>query len=211
MNAETADNNFPEKKEAENIQNYALVSVYDKEKLIPLARSIEKAGFKIISTGGTSRHLQKKGISFVPVEKISGSPELFNGRMKTISFKIESGILFDRNNTEHIRQAKKYKIPQIDLVVCNLYPFKEMAEKEMSIERSVEYIDVGGPTMIRAAAKNFKHVLVVPDVIYYDEVIERLEEGKIDDNFRRYMASQAFTKLSGYDYSVSYFLLTGHF
>ncbi|OGE31458.1 bifunctional phosphoribosylaminoimidazolecarboxamide formyltransferase/IMP cyclohydrolase [Candidatus Daviesbacteria bacterium RIFCSPHIGHO2_02_FULL_36_13] len=171
---------------------YALLSVYDKTGISDFAKTLVKNGFKIISTGGTFEELKKNGIDVTPIEEVTGNPrDSFDGRMKTISFQIESGILFDRKNKSHVNQAEKLNIPQIDVVVCNLYPFEE--------KPGVETIDVGGPTMIRSAAKNHESVLVVVDPEDYKKIGKLMEDGKLDGTLRKELAGKAFYHLSLYD------------
>ncbi|MBI2028722.1 MAG: bifunctional phosphoribosylaminoimidazolecarboxamide formyltransferase/IMP cyclohydrolase [Candidatus Levybacteria bacterium] len=200
---------------------YALLSVFDKTGIIELAKKLLDLGYKIISTGGTAKELIKKNIKVIPVQEITGNPESFDGRMKTISFEIESGILFDRTNKSHVKEAKDLNIKPIDIVVCNLYPFeKTIANPKVSVETAVENIDVGGPTMIRAAAKNFKNVLVVVDPKDYQRVIsfchsesrhrrtKNLERSfaNAQDDIRRELAAKAFAHLSLYDSQIAKFL-----
>lgn len=172
------------------MKKYALISVYDKNGLEKLAKTLQKLGLTIIATGGTAKFLQEYGIFYTPIEKITGNPESFDGRMKTISFVIESGIIFDRLNKEHVRQAQKLKIPNIDVVVCNFYPFWE--------KQTVEMIDVGGPTMVAAAAKNFAHVTVLVNPSDYG-----LLEKKVTLETRKVLASKAFAYLSDYNIGIS--------
>lgn len=177
------------------MKKYALLSVYDKSEISNFAKGLSKLGYEIISTGGTYQKLIDDGIKVTPIEEITGNPrDSFDGRMKTISFQIESGILFDRKNKSHIEQAEKLNIPQIDIVVCNLYPFEQ--------KPSIETIDVGGPTMIRAAAKNHENVLVVISPEDYTRVIDALENSKVTDSLRKELASKAFYHLSFYDSQI---------
>lgn len=174
---------------------FALLSVYDKTGITDFAKVLTGLGYKIISTGGTYELLQKEGIEVTPIDEITGNPrDSFDGRMKTISFQIESGILFDRKNKDHVTQANNLKVPQIDIVVCNLYPFEE--------KPSIETIDVGGPTMIRSAAKNYQNALVVVDAKDYEGVASRMEKGDIDEPFRKELAAKAFYHLSFYDSQI---------
>ncbi|TSC88314.1 MAG: phosphoribosylaminoimidazolecarboxamide formyltransferase [Microgenomates group bacterium Gr01-1014_7] len=169
------------------MSKYALLSVYDKTGILNLAKVLTKLGFKIISTGGTLEEI-KKNVNVIPIEEITGNPgDCFEGRMKTISFQVESGILFDRKNPKHIKEAEELKIPQIDIVVCNLYPFEQ--------KPGIETIDVGGPTMIRAAAKNYQNVVVLVDPKDY----EKAQEAINDQNLRKELAAKAFYHLSYYD------------
>ena len=173
------------------MKRYALLSVYDKTGIADFARVLTKVGYTIISTGGTRKVLEEAGIKVIPIDEITGNPrDSFDGRMKTISFQIESGILFDRKNPSHVKQAKDLKIPQIDIVVCNLYPFEERP--------GIETIDVGGPTMIRAAAKNYQNVLVFVDPKDYEKILEF-------DKLRQQLAAKAFYHLSFYDSQIGDF------
>ena len=182
---------------------YALISVFNKNGVVTLARELKKLGYEIISTGGTAKTLQENKIKVIPIEKITGNPELFDGRMKTISFQIESGILFNRKNKKHIEEAKKFAIKPIDIVVCNLYPFEE--------KNSIENIDVGGPTMVRAAAKNFESVLIITDPNDYQLIINQLKNSLITYDFRKKLAAKAFAHLSYYDSQVAKYLETDLF
>ncbi|MDO8576845.1 MAG: bifunctional phosphoribosylaminoimidazolecarboxamide formyltransferase/IMP cyclohydrolase [Candidatus Daviesbacteria bacterium] len=179
-------------------QKFALLSVYDKTGIVDFAKVLEKNGYTIIATGGTLKVLEDQGIKVVPIEEVTGNPrDSFDGRMKTISFQIESGILFDRKDQKHISEAEKLKVPQIDMVVCNLYPFEERP--------GIETIDVGGPTMIRAAAKNNPNVLVVISPDDYGLVSDALEKNKITEKIRKALASRAFYHLSFYDSQIGKF------
>jgi phosphoribosylaminoimidazolecarboxamide formyltransferase/IMP cyclohydrolase len=186
------------------VKKYALLSVSDKTDIIPFAKEIIKAGYEIISTGGTAKELQKADVPIVPIQEITGNPESFDGRMKTISFQIESALLYDRNNPKHLKEAEELKIPQIDLVVCNLYPFeKTIADKKVNYKKAIENIDVGGPTMIRAAAKN--GLIVVIDPSDYEAVANELKK-KIDSKLINYLQAKAFAHLSFYDSQIAWYL-----
>ncbi len=177
---------------------YALLSVYDKSGISDFAKVLVKSGYQIISTGGTYEALKKDGIEVTPIDEITGNPrDSFDGRIKTISFQIESGILYDRNNPEHVKQAEELNIPQIDMVVCNLYPFEQ--------KPGVETIDVGGSIMIRAAAKNYQNVTVVVDPADYEMVAKAIESNKADDQLRQQLAAKAFYHLSFYDSQIGNF------
>jgi phosphoribosylaminoimidazolecarboxamide formyltransferase/IMP cyclohydrolase len=179
-------------------QKYALLSVFDKTGIVEFASALQKQGYQIISTGGTAKELKNNSIPIVPISSITGEPESFDGRMKTISFQIESGILFDRSKPDHVIQAKKLGIKTIDIVVCNLYPFEK--------KNSIENIDVGGPTMIRAAAKNYKHVLVVIDPSDYTRIAEGLDNNSLTEENRRELAAKAFAHISLYDSLIARYL-----
>ncbi|MEK7188317.1 MAG: hypothetical protein AAB685_00510, partial [Patescibacteria group bacterium] len=143
----------------------------------------------------------------VPIEEVTGTPESFDGRMKTISFQIEGGILFDRSNLSHVEQAQALGVKPIDIVVANLYPFERtVANPDVALEDAVENIDVGGPTMVRAAAKNFKNVLVVVDPNDYERIGQALEKEAVDDKLRIELAAKAFDHLVSYDTQVARFL-----
>ncbi len=185
-------------------KKYALISVSDKTALVPFAKNILKAGYEIITTGGTAKILQEAKLKFTPIQEITGNPESFDGRMKTISFQIESALLYDRSNPKHIAEAKKLKIPQIDIVVCNLYPFeKTVADKKVKFKDAIENIDVGGPTMIRAAAKN--SLIVVVDPNDYDEVSKALSSPNFPDPIKRRLQSKAFDHLTFYDSQIAWY------
>ncbi len=183
---------------------YALVSVFDKKGITDFAKLLIKLGYKIISTGGTYKELADNGIDVTPIEEITGNPrDSFDGRMKTISFQIESGILFDRKNPKHVSEAEKLKVPQIDIVICNLYPFEE--------KPGIETIDVGGPTMIRAAGKNHENVLVIVDPEDYDKFRKVRDFGDIGEEERKAFAAKAFYHLSFYDSQIGNFFSSEKF
>lgn len=188
----------------EHTYKYALLSVFDKAGIAGFARTLDHLGYRIISTGGTAKALTDEGIDVVPVQDVTGNPESFDGRMKTISFQIESGILYDRTNPSHVKQAKDLGIKKIDLVVCNLYPFEQTVQSpNVKLDQAVENIDVGGPTMVRAAAKNFKNVLVVVDPQDYQIVGEALQRNSVSESLRQSLAAKAFDHLSFYDAQIA--------
>ncbi len=187
---------------ADKTDKYALLSVFDKTGIVELAKTLQSLGYKIISTGGTAKILTQNHISVTPIQEITGNPESFDGRMKTISFQIESGILFDRNNKKHVGEAKKLKIKPIDIVVCNLYPFEQTIVKQnVKLDEAIENIDVGGPTMIRAAAKNFKDVIVLTDPKDYEVLSAKLQGISLEE--RQKLAAKAFSHLSFYDSQIA--------
>lgn len=186
---------------------FALLSVFDKTHITKLAKALVASGYTIISTGGTAKTLEQENIPFTPIQAITGNPESFDGRMKTISFQIESGILFDRKNPKHVKEAKELKINPIDIVVCNLYPFEQTINKpKVTISEAIENIDVGGPTMVRSAAKNYQNVLVIVDPNDYDTIISVIKKGAADDTLRRELAAKAFSHLSFYDSQIANYL-----
>src|SRR3989338_9145782 len=187
-------------------KKYALISVFDKTGISDFAKTLVDLGFDIISTGGTEKALKENNIPVTSISQITGNPESFDGRMKTISFEIESGILYDRQNHSHIKQAKDLNIKPIDIVVCNLYPFEKTISKEnVKLDDAIENIDVGGPTMIRSAAKNFKNVLVIVNPNDYEKVSSLLHSNRLHDDFRKKLAAQAFAHLSLYDSQIAKF------
>ena len=190
----------------------AIVSVFDKTNIVEFVKSLTKFGIEILSTGGTGRLLTQNGIDFEKISDYTSSPEMFDGRVKTLHPKIEGGILYRRGYNKDYEDAIKYNIPPIDMVVCNLYQFKEaIAKPEVTLNDALEMIDIGGPTMIRAAAKNFHDVVVVPDAKHYDGIIEELEKfGGVSDKSRAKLAQEVFTIMADYnaaiaDYLQSYF------
>ena len=167
----------------------ALISVFDKTAIVEFAKVLIKKNFEIISTGGTAKILKENNIPIINIEKITGNPEAFDGRMKTISFPLESGILFDRSKKTHLDQVKKLKVKPIDLVVCNFYDFAK--------NPGIEMIDIGGPTMVRAAAKNFEHVTVITDPQDYFKL-----RFPISIKTRKELALKAFQKTALYDSQI---------
>jgi phosphoribosylaminoimidazolecarboxamide formyltransferase/IMP cyclohydrolase len=182
----------------------ALLSVSDKESIIPLAQFLKKRNVEIISTGGTKKVLNENGIATTSIEEITGSPEAFGGRMKSISFQIGSSLLYRRKNSDDIADAKKLNIQPIDLVVCNLYPFaKAVADRAVETEL-IENIDIGGPTMIRAGAKNYDGVTVLTSPSQYEGFMELYQkEDKISYEQRREFARAAFNHTAEYDAMIA--------
>jgi len=185
----------------------ALVSVSNKDGIVDFARGLESLGYELVSTGGTYRILQEAGIKVVKVAEVTGFPEILNGRVKTLHPKIHGGILAMRNEA-HLKELENNGIIPIDLVVVNLYPFREtISKKDVSLEEAVENIDIGGPTMIRAAAKNYRDVAVIVKPEYYDTVLQELKEsGEISGETRLKLALEAFSHTASYDAVIaSYF------
>lgn len=191
-------------KKPQKTRRYALLSVFDKTGIVELAKVLDQKGYLIVSTGGTAKVLKDAKISVVPIQEITGNPESFDGRMKTISFQAEGGILYDRKNAKHLRQAKALKIPRIDVVVCNLYPFEATVQKKgVTNSEIIANIDVGGPTMIRSAGKNHENVLVVTDPSDYGRVSEVIEKDTVTVKLRRELAAKAFGHLAFYDAQIA--------
>ena len=181
----------------------ALLSVSDKTNIQTLAEALIAIGCEIISTGGTRKQLEAAGIPTTEISTVTGNPEAFGGRMKTISFNIESALLFDRERDAE--EAKALNIEPIDLVVCNLYPFKKVLEQGADFETLIENIDIGGPTMLRAGAKNFKSVAVVVDPADYTELIKELNanKGALSYNFRQRLMTKTFNHTADYDEMIA--------
>ncbi len=182
----------------------ALVSVWDKRGLAPFAKGLASAGIEIISTGGTAAFLRENGIAVKEVTDVTGFPELFEGRVKTLHPKIHGAILYRRGRKGHEEQAERNGISPIDIVVVNLYPFEQVAGKEGTrFEEAIEMIDIGGPAMLRAAAKNHEHVAVVTDPADYGWVAREISEtGAIPEGKRRELALKAFARTSSYDAAI---------
>ncbi|MBP2033433.1 phosphoribosylaminoimidazolecarboxamide formyltransferase/IMP cyclohydrolase [Clostridium algifaecis] len=186
----------------------ALISVYNKDGLLELAQFLKDKGVEIISTGGTYKYLIENKIPATEISKVTGFPEMLDGRVKTLHPIIHAGILARRDVKEHMDTLKEKNITPIDMVVVNLYPFFDKVETDISFDEKVEFIDIGGPTMIRAAAKNFKDVIVLTDVNDYSGIIEDINKnGDVDFSVRRKLAGKVFNLMSAYDASISNFLL----
>jgi phosphoribosylaminoimidazolecarboxamide formyltransferase / IMP cyclohydrolase len=185
----------------------ALVSVSDKRGVAAFARKLSGMGFEIISTGGTARALEESRVPVVQVSDVTGAPEMLDGRVKTLHPKIHGGILADLENPDHVMQLVEHDIGPIDLVCINLYPFEETVAGDPSEKEAIEKIDVGGPAMLRAAAKNFRSVTVVSSPEFYNEVISEIEnEGQVSEPTRRRLALAAFRRTAEYDAAISAWL-----
>ena len=179
----------------------ALISVFDKTGIVDFAKSLDLLGWQIISTGGTSKKLKEEGIQVQDISDLTKFPECFDGRVKTLHPRVEGGILAIRDNESHQEQMSKLGIEPIDIVVCNLYPFKQTVLKTgVSHDEIIENIDIGGPTMIRAAAKNYKFVTVITDPEDYSKVIEELQEkGETSAATKEMLAAKVFIHTAHYD------------
>jgi phosphoribosylaminoimidazolecarboxamide formyltransferase / IMP cyclohydrolase len=186
----------------------ALISVSDKTGLAPFARSLAASGIEIISTGGTANALQDAGIPVRALEDYTGFPEMLDGRVKTLHPSIHGGLLFLRADPGHCETARAHGIAPIDLVVVNLYPFEQtVARPTASLEEAVEQIDIGGPALLRSAAKNHESVTVITDPADYLEATAQIQaSGSTTLEFRRALASKAFTRTAAYDQAISAFL-----
>ncbi len=186
----------------------ALISVSDKNGIVEFAKELEKSGVEIISTGGTSKLLLKNGIKVVGISEITDFPECLDGRVKTLHPAVHGGILAIRDNENHMEQLEQLNISTIDLVVINLYPFKETILKpDTTLEEAVENIDIGGPTMLRSAAKNHKDVTVICDTSDYDKVLQELKEiGDISYDTKYRLALKVFEHTASYDAMIAGYL-----
>ncbi|MEG0798088.1 MAG: IMP cyclohydrolase [Acidaminococcaceae bacterium] len=186
----------------------ALLSVSDKTGIVELAKFLNEIGVEIVSTGGTMKAIKDAGIPVTYVSEVTGFPEIMDGRVKTLNPKIHGGILAVRNNPEHMAALKAHAITPIDLVVVNLYPFKETIAKPNVMEaEAIENIDIGGPAMVRAAAKNFRDVLIVTNPARYSSLIAMLSQyGDADITTRKTLAKEAFNHTSEYDAAITAYL-----
>ena len=184
----------------------ALVSVYDKTGLVPLARALADAGVEIVSTGSTAATIAAAGLAVTPVEEVTGLPECLEGRVKTLHPAVHAGILADRRKPDHLDQLGTLGVAPIDLVVVNLYPFTDTVASGAPFDACVEQIDIGGPAMVRAAAKNHPAVAVVTSPERYDAVAAAMREGGFTLADRRRLAAEAFAHTAAYDAAVSTWL-----
>jgi phosphoribosylaminoimidazolecarboxamide formyltransferase/IMP cyclohydrolase len=187
----------------------ALLSVSDKTGLADFAKQLHEQGVELLSTGGTAKALREAGLPVMDVSEFTGAPELFEGRVKTLHPKVHGGLLHKRDDKEHLAQAKEHNIPPIDLVVVNLYPFEQtVARPDVTLADAIENIDIGGPSMLRSAAKNYASVTVVTDPADYVRVIEEMKEhaGNTTIGFREQLAVKVFLRTSQYDAAISNYL-----
>ena len=187
----------------------ALISVYDKTDLLDIANVLTQHGVEILSTGGTARHLGDAGIDILDVSNYTGFPEMLNGRVKTLHPKIHGGLLAEWDNAEHNAQAAAHGIGPIDMVICNLYPFEAtVAKPDVTLPEAIENIDIGGPTMIRAAAKNYRHVATLTAPSQYPQIIADLDatDGCLSEERRFELAKAAFAHTARYDTAIATYL-----
>ena len=187
----------------------ALISVSDKKGIVPFARRLREMGVEIISTGGTASLLRTESIANIDIQQFTGSPEILGGRVKTLHPKVHGGLLFLRDDPDHLRQVTASQIEPIDLVVVNLYPFENtIAKGGAPLEEAIEQIDIGGPSMLRSAAKNFRWVTVVTDPSDYDMVLQEMDRhgGETTLAFRELLAIKVFYKTAQYDQTIANFL-----
>ena len=186
----------------------ALISVSNKNNLIDFAKFLESKNYELISTGGTFKHLKEAGLNPIQIDEVTNFPEMLDGRVKTLHPKVHGGLLAVRDNEEHMKTVQEHGIELIDMVIVNLYPFFENVNKEISLEEKVEFIDIGGPSMLRSAAKNFASVTVVTDVEDYAKVQQEIaENGDTTIETRKKLAGKVFNLTSAYDAAISQMLL----
>jgi phosphoribosylaminoimidazolecarboxamide formyltransferase/IMP cyclohydrolase len=187
----------------------ALLSVFDKTGLVPFAQVLAEAGVELISTGGTARILREQGLKVKDLSELTGFPEMLDGRVKTLHPKIHGGLLYIRGNEEHEKAARQHGIGPIDIVVVNLYPFEQtIAKPGVTLEDAIENIDIGGPAMLRSAAKNHESVTVVMDPMDYAEVADQVkEQGNTTLEMRRTLATRVFARTSAYDATIASHLI----
>jgi phosphoribosylaminoimidazolecarboxamide formyltransferase / IMP cyclohydrolase len=182
----------------------ALLAVYDKTDVVEFAKGLVGSGVSLASSGGTAATLREAGLDVTPVEEITGSPEMLDGRVKTLHPRIHAGLLADRRKPEHLAQLAEHGIEPFDLVVVNLYPFRETVASGADADEVIEKIDIGGPAMVRAAAKNFESVGVVVDPAGYPEVLEEIRgRGGLSRGTRERLAAAAFAHTAAYDAAVA--------
>lgn len=186
----------------------ALISVSDKTGVVLFAQELDSMGWEIISTGGTARALREAGITVKDISEVTGFPEILDGRLKTLHPLVHGGILGRRELEDHVKQMQEHAIENIDLVAVNLYPFPEVISKEgIALDEAVENIDIGGPTMVRAAAKNYRDVVVVVEPANYSIVVEELRKGgDLSDSIRYQLAVDAFSHTAYYDSIIANYL-----
>ena len=184
----------------------ALVSVYDKDRLIEIGKALSTAGIEILSTGSTAKNLADAGIAVTEVSAYTGFPEIMGGRVKTLHPRVHGGILADQNNPEHLAAIAELDIKPFDLVIINLYPFAETIASGANFEDSIEQIDIGGPSMLRGAAKNHGSVAVICQTSQYDQLLDAIKAGGFTEAERRQLALEVFRTTAEYDLTIATWL-----
>ncbi len=185
-----------------------VLSVTDKSGLAEFASELTGYGVELISTGGTRKALQNAGLEVKSVSDVTGFPEIMGGRVKTLHPNVHGGVLADKDNPEHMSTLDEHGIKTIDMVCVNLYNFAKAVSEGQDLRSAVEQIDIGGPTMLRAAAKNFHSVLVVPSVVHYPRILKEMKnnDGKISLALRKELAAETFALVSEYDSMIAKYL-----
>ena len=186
----------------------ALVSVTNKEGIVEFCLGLERLGYEIVSTGGTLRKLKEAGVKAIAIDDVTGFPEMLDGRVKTLHPMVHGGLLFRRDLEEHVKTVNEHGIKPIDLVCVNLYEFEKALKDNKPMADMIENIDIGGPSMIRSAAKNFKDVLIVTDPKDYQDVLNAIENNLTDYNYRLNLAYKAFVMTGAYDAMISRYFAT---
>ena len=186
----------------------ALVSVTNKEGIVEFCLGLERLGYEIVSTGGTLRKLKEAGVKAIAIDDVTGFPEMLDGRVKTLHPMVHGGLLFRRDLEEHVKTVNEHGIKPIDLVCVNLYEFEKALKDNNPMADMIENIDIGGPSMIRSAAKNFKDVLIVTDPKDYQDVLNAIENNLTDYNYRLNLAYKAFVMTGAYDAMISRYFAT---
>lgn len=187
----------------------ALISVTDKTGIVEFAKELSSLGVEIISTGGTAKVIREGGVKVIDISELTGFPEILGGRVKTLHPFVHGGILFKRDDPEHMETIQKMGIKPIDMVVVNLYAFEKVVEKKEDLDTAIENIDIGGPTLLRASAKNFKYVTVVTDPADYPKVLEEIKTyGNTTLKTRFELAKKVFKLTSSYDQMIFNYLST---
>jgi len=185
----------------------ALIAPYDKTGIEDFARVLHERGVALLATSGTARRLKEAGLPVTEVSEHTGHPEILGGRVKTLHPRIHGGLLGNRDLPEHLAEMKEHGIVPIDLLCLNLYPFREtIARPGCTLPEAVEQIDIGGPAMLRAAAKNHKHVIPLIDAADYPEFLRRWAEDRLDLDYRRSLAAKAFAHTASYDAAIAAYL-----
>jgi len=186
-----------------------IISVSNKTGVLECAQELSKFGVEILSTGGTAKSLREAGLAIKDVSEYTGFPEMLDGRVKTLHPKVHGGLLGRRSNPEHVSKMKEYNIDPIDMIIVNLYPFEEtVAKKDCTLEDAIENIDIGGPTMLRSAAKNYEDVTVIVDPADYPKVIAEMKanNGVVSKATNFYLAKKVFQRTSQYDAAITDYL-----
>jgi phosphoribosylaminoimidazolecarboxamide formyltransferase/IMP cyclohydrolase len=184
----------------------ALISVHDKTRLIEVGTALHAAGVEILSTGSTAKNLADAGIPVIEVSQYTGFPEIMGGRVKTLHPRVHSGILADQNNPEHLAVIANLDIAPFDLVIINLYPFAETIALGVGFAECIEQIDIGGPSMLRGAAKNHSSVAVISEPSQYDQLISAISAGGFTESERRQLALEVFRTTAQYDLTIANWL-----
>jgi phosphoribosylaminoimidazolecarboxamide formyltransferase/IMP cyclohydrolase len=193
--------------EEERVVPRVLISVYDKRGIAEFAEGLARRGWEIVSTGGTARILGERGLAVLPIERVTGFPEMLDGRVKTLHPAVHAGLLARRDVPAHMDAIRAHGIVPIDLVVVNLYPFREtIAKAGVTFGEAIEQIDIGGPSMLRSAAKNHAAVLAIVDPADYDRVLAALDAGPVPETLRRELAAKVFAHTGAYDTAIAAYL-----